>query len=186
MARLTSIFETRGKKPSRNKLQVILFTKKLVACQPYISSHLPPLPSPIADLRGLLYMTSANFSDFWTPSPLVTVSNQLILFLLLFWDPLPPNHCGRHIWKPPLLGTIFSPRSANRVLYIGDLVARPSSEPSLVLSLPLAKTIGSIWLWPPTTAARPTDPFPRATLGASFMDGDGRRRRKARGGEFHF
>ena len=40
-------------------------------------------------------MTSATFCDFLTPSPLVTVTNQLILFLLsAFWE------FGRHIWKP--------------------------------------------------------------------------------------
>ena len=37
-----------------------------------------------------------------TPSPLVTVTNQQIVFLLsAFWGPPPPTHCGRHKWKPP-------------------------------------------------------------------------------------
>ena len=36
-------------------------------------------------------MTSAKFSVFLTPSPLVTVTNQLILFRLsAFWEPPPP------------------------------------------------------------------------------------------------
>ena len=33
-------------------------------------------------VRGLPYMTSAKLSGFFTPSPLVIVANQLILFLL--------------------------------------------------------------------------------------------------------
>ena len=38
----------------------------------------------------------------WRPQyPPVTVTNQLILFLLsAFWAPPPPTHCGPHIWKP--------------------------------------------------------------------------------------
>ena len=42
------------------------------------------------------------FSDFLTPSPLVTVTNQLIVFLssAIWGHPLPPTYCGRHIWKP--------------------------------------------------------------------------------------
>ena len=39
--------------------------------------------------RGLPYMTSAKISDFF--DPLVTVKNQLIVFLLsAFWGPPPP------------------------------------------------------------------------------------------------
>ena len=51
--------------------------------------------------RGLPYMTSANFSAFWTPSPLVAFRNQMILFLLsAFWGPPPPTQCRRRIYKP--------------------------------------------------------------------------------------
>ena len=40
---------------------------------------------------------------YFDPLPLVTVTNQLILFpLSAFWGPVPPTHCGHHIWKPPL------------------------------------------------------------------------------------
>ena len=54
------------------------------------------------DARGLPYMRSAKFSDFLTPSPPVTVTNQLILFLSSpLWGPPPPIHSGRHIWRPP-------------------------------------------------------------------------------------
>ena len=46
-------------------------------------------------------MTSATFSDFLTPFPLVTVTNQLILFLpSAFWG-TPPTHCGRHTYGSP-------------------------------------------------------------------------------------
>ena len=46
-------------------------------------------------------MTSAKISGFLQP-PLVTVTNQLILFLLYaFGGPPLPTHCGRHIWRPP-------------------------------------------------------------------------------------
>ena len=53
--------------------------------------------------KGLPYMTSTHFSDFFDlPSSLVTVTNQLIVFLSsAFWGPLPPSHCGHHISKPP-------------------------------------------------------------------------------------
>ena len=46
----------------------------------------PPVVKFGVNLRGLPYKTSAKFSDFLTPPPLVTVTNQLILFLLsAFW-----------------------------------------------------------------------------------------------------
>ena len=41
-----------------------------------------PLHSLPRRIKGLPYMTSANFSDFLTPSPLVTVTNQLHF---VFW-----------------------------------------------------------------------------------------------------
>ena len=45
-----------------------------------------------------------NFFGFFDPLlPPVTVTNQLILFLLsAFWGPH-PLHCGRHTWKPPCI-----------------------------------------------------------------------------------
>ena len=56
----------------------------------------------LSGLRVLPYMMSKKLSDFFYPLPLVTVANQLILFLLsAFWGPPPPTHCRRHIWKPP-------------------------------------------------------------------------------------
>ena len=43
-------------------------------------------------VRGLPYMTSAKFSYFFIPIPLVTVTNQMILFLLsAFWGPPSPH-----------------------------------------------------------------------------------------------
>ena len=43
-------------------------------------------------IGGLPYMISAKFSYFWTPSPLVTYRNQLILLLLsAFWGPPLPH-----------------------------------------------------------------------------------------------
>ena len=66
--------------------------------------------------RGLPYMTSANFSDFFYPP--VTVTNQLILFLLsAFWGPPPPIHCGRHIWKPPYTASFGACSRQGRRLY---------------------------------------------------------------------
>ena len=60
----------------------------------------PRKPLRRRPIRGLPYMTSSKFSDILTPSPPVTVTNQLFLFLSpSFWGP--PIHCGRHIWKPP-------------------------------------------------------------------------------------
>ena len=59
-------------------------------------------PTPVFYLRGLPYMMSVTFSDFFDPLLLVTVTNQLIMFLpTAFWGPPPPTHCGRHTWKPP-------------------------------------------------------------------------------------
>ena len=54
-------------------------------------------------IRGLPYMTSANMSDLFTPSPnLVSCTKQLILFIcLLFGDP-PPRVRTSYIWKPPI------------------------------------------------------------------------------------
>ena len=54
-------------------------------------------------------MTSAKFSDFLTPSPIVTVTNQLMVFLSsAFWRTHAPplTHFGRHIRKPP--NTIYA------------------------------------------------------------------------------
>ena len=45
-------------------------------------------------------MTSAKFSDFFTPLSLSQIS-RLCSFRLLLRDPPPPTHFGRHIWKPP-------------------------------------------------------------------------------------
>ena len=62
------------------------------------------------EAKGLPYMTFATFSDFLTPSPLVTYRNQVILFLWsAFWGPPPSTHCRRHIWKPPSKTTLPCP-----------------------------------------------------------------------------
>ena len=66
------------------------------------------LPWPIyADKisdKGLPYMTSARFSDILTPSPLVTVTNQLVLFLSsAFWGPPPPSTADVIYGRPPTL-----------------------------------------------------------------------------------
>ena len=55
--------------------------------------------------RGRPYMMSAKCSDILTPSPLVTVTNQLVLFLMSAFrgHPSPQPKYGRHIWKPPIL-----------------------------------------------------------------------------------
>ena len=59
-------------------------------------------------------MTSAKFSDFFTPSPHVT--DQLILFLSsAFWGPPPPTHCGHHIWKPLNMDQVDSEHSIERL-----------------------------------------------------------------------
>ena len=42
-------------------------------------------------VRGLPYMTSAKFSDFLTPSPIVTVTNQLMVFLSSAFLRTPPH-----------------------------------------------------------------------------------------------
>ena len=55
-------------------------------------------------------MTSAKFSDFLTPSPIVTVTNQLMVFLSSAFLRPPLTHFGRHIWKPP--NTIYAPSVA--------------------------------------------------------------------------
>ena len=55
-------------------------------------------------------MTSANFSGFFTPSPLCpqfgliysTKFTQPPILHLHFGYPPPPSQCGRHIWTPPL------------------------------------------------------------------------------------
>ena len=53
-------------------------------------------------LEGLPYITSAKFSDFFTPSPLVTVTNQQILFLLsAFWGPPSPSPTPDVIYGSP-------------------------------------------------------------------------------------
>ena len=63
-------------------------------------------------VRGLPYMTSAKFSDFWTPSPPFTVTNQLILFLSsAFWGP-PPPPTADVIYGNPL--TIACPQLVKR------------------------------------------------------------------------
>ena len=50
-------------------------------------------------------MTSAKFSDFWTPSPLVCIFTQPPLLSLLtasaFGVPPPPSLCRHHIYMPP-------------------------------------------------------------------------------------
>ena len=52
-------------------------------------------------VRGLPYMTSAKFSDFFTPSPLsLSQISWFCSFCLLFGEASPPTHFGRHIWKP--------------------------------------------------------------------------------------
>ena len=54
----------------------------------------------IADIWGFyIYMMSAQFLDFWTPSPLVTYRIHTTLFLSSsFWTCLSP--CRHNIWKP--------------------------------------------------------------------------------------
>ena len=47
-------------------------------------------------------MTSAKFTEFLTPSPLVDVANQLILFLLSAPSPAPP-HTADVIFGSPLI-----------------------------------------------------------------------------------
>ena len=61
-------------------------------------------------------MTSAKFSDFLTPSPLVNVTNQLILFLS-------SAHWGPHLPPPPADVIYGSPLSTDFVS-----IDWPSSE----------------------------------------------------------
>ena len=73
----------------------------------------------IRGVRGLPYMTSARFSNFFTPSPLVTVTNKLILFLSsAFWGPPPPTDCRRHIWKTPKKFLLIPSRITLRLLSV--------------------------------------------------------------------
>ena len=68
----------------------------LIACTPQTSSP----KSWRWRIRGLPYITSANFSDFLTPLSLSQIS-WFCSFNLLLGTPHPPTHCRRHIWKPP-------------------------------------------------------------------------------------
>ena len=52
-------------------------------------------------------MTSAKSSDFFIPCH-CPKSADFFSFRLLFGDPPPPTHCGRHIWKPPYKTAIYS------------------------------------------------------------------------------
>ena len=68
----------------------------------------PKMQAPtlmLGKLRGLPYMTSAKFSDFLIPSPLVHIFTQPPLLNSLTSSALPglpsPLECGHHIWKPP-------------------------------------------------------------------------------------
>ena len=64
-------------------------------------SFLSGSPRP-SSLRGLPYMMSANCLYFWTPPPLsLSQISWLCSFCLLFGNPPPPTHFGRHVWKPP-------------------------------------------------------------------------------------
>ena len=61
----------------------------------------------VVAFRGLPYMTSAKFSDFFyltiTKCSLVTFTNQLILFLLsAFWGPPSPPPTADVIYVSPL------------------------------------------------------------------------------------
>ena len=58
--------------------------------------------------RGLPYVTSAKFSDFFYPLPQLLLSqiSWFCSFHLLFGDNPSPTHCGRHIWKPPTWNVI--------------------------------------------------------------------------------
>ena len=58
-----------------------------------------------------LYMTSAKFSDFFTPPWSLSHSCNLRYLCLLFHDPLPPLECGRHKWKLPYLASAELPPS---------------------------------------------------------------------------
>ena len=60
--------------------------------------------------RGLPYMTSAKFSDFLTPSPLVRKFTQPPLLRLLTMSAFeaPRPQCGAPKWKPP--ETVLSDR----------------------------------------------------------------------------
>ena len=95
-------------------------------------------PCKIRHIRGLPYMTSAKLLDFWPPPPLVTVTNQLILFLLSAFGgpPLPTTHCGRHVWKPPYLPLqyLYEPCT---VVYEPLYLNSPSSRRSICQDAPL-------------------------------------------------
>ena len=43
-----------------------------------------------------------HFRIFWPPPLSLSQISWFCSFHLLFGDPLPPPHCGRHIWKPPI------------------------------------------------------------------------------------
>ena len=56
-----------------------------------------------------------------TSSPLVTVTNQLILFLsfaFCFWGPPSPTLSGRHLWKPPCACPNFVQQVHLRQIYL--------------------------------------------------------------------
>ena len=61
-------------------------------------------------LGGDTSMTSAKFSDFWTPSPplvthfglIIRVNPRNLPYYVTFWaTPLPPPQCGRHLSIAP-------------------------------------------------------------------------------------
>ena len=73
------------------------------------------------DVRGDVHMTSSKFSEFWTPSLLLSVPNSCNLpsFHQILADPLPPPQCRRHWYIAPKLRHLHmaakDPRPQNRV-----------------------------------------------------------------------
>ena len=83
------------------------------------------------ELRGLPYMTTAKCSDILT-LPLVTVINQLILFISsAFWGTPSPTHCGRHIWKP--LTLTFIPFKSGSLSFVSVRSVFPPQHEKITL-----------------------------------------------------
>ena len=85
--------------------------------------HESDVGTTVRGQRGLPYMMSAKFSDFWPPPPLSANSCNLpylgcllCLFLKVPPGPLPPQW-GRHKWKPPK--TFRGPAGVSRVDWVG-------------------------------------------------------------------
>ena len=74
--------------------------------------RLKPIP-----LGGLPYMMSAKFSDFLPPPWSLSQISWFCSFSLVFGDPIPPTHCGRHILKPPKVNYVLTglPNLSNAV-----------------------------------------------------------------------